>query len=80
MTEISLTLPDDLSSVLIDLVKTNSQNVNCLVVGVPRDYVEYERGLTAQIELAVEAADQGHFASNDQVVAMRPRRWSRNAS
>jgi predicted transcriptional regulator len=46
---------------------------------VLRDYIEHERTLTAQIELAVKEADQGNFASEDQVAAMRARRWSRNA-
>ncbi|MBN2986040.1 CopG family transcriptional regulator, partial [Pseudomonas sp. MAFF 301380] len=35
--------------------------------------------LNAQIELAVEEADQGKFATDDQIAAMRARRWSRNA-
>jgi predicted transcriptional regulator len=47
---------------------------------VLRDYIEHERALIAQIELAVEEADQGKFATDDQVAAMRARRWSRNAS
>lgn len=46
---------------------------------VLRDYIEHEKTLTAQIELAVKEADQGKFATDDQVAAMRARRWSRNA-
>lgn len=44
-----------------------------------RDYIEHEKTLTAQIEQAVREADQGKFASDDQVAAMRARRWSRSA-
>ncbi|NWA81958.1 hypothetical protein [Pseudomonas sp. D2002] len=38
---------------------------------VLRDYIEHEQALTAQIELAVKEADQGNFATDDQVAGMR---------
>ena len=79
MTEVSLNLPEDLSNALADLARMNGQSVSHLATDVLRDYIEHERTLTAQIELAVEEADQGKFASDDQVAAMRARRWSRNA-
>ncbi|PAA05544.1 CopG family ribbon-helix-helix protein [Pseudomonas fragi] len=78
MTGISLNLPEDLSNSLADLAKTNGQSVNYLAVDVVRDYIEHERTLTAQFELAVEEVDQGIFATDDQVAAMRARRWSRS--
>ncbi|KTC44388.1 hypothetical protein AO262_35320 [Pseudomonas fluorescens ABAC62] len=79
MTGISLTLPEDLSNFLADLAKTNGQTVSYLAMNVLRDFIEHEKTLTAQIEQAVEEADQGKFATDDQVAAMRARRWSRNA-
>lgn len=79
MTGISLTLPEDLSNSLINLAKTSGQNVSYLAMSVLPDYVEYEKSLTIQIEMAVEEADQGKFASEDQVATMRARCWSRNA-
>ncbi|MCY1457945.1 hypothetical protein D9M71_752840 [compost metagenome] len=79
MTGISLGLPEDLSNSLVELAKTNGQTASYLAMDVLRDYIEHERTLTAQIELAVKEADQGNFASEDQVAAMRARRWSRNA-
>ncbi|VVO44133.1 CopG family ribbon-helix-helix protein [Pseudomonas fluorescens] len=79
MTGISLHLPEDLSNALANLAKTNDQSVSDLVMDVLRDYIEHERTLTAQIELAVKEANQGKFATDDQVAAMRARRWSRNA-
>ncbi|MBM1200564.1 CopG family ribbon-helix-helix protein [Pseudomonas fragi] len=79
MTGISLNLPEDLSNSLADLAKTNGKSVSYLAVDVLRDYIEHERTLTAQIELAVEEAEQGIFATDDQVAAMRARRWSRSA-
>ncbi|MCP1468021.1 CopG family transcriptional regulator [Pseudomonas sp. S3E17] len=75
MTGISLNPPEDLA----DLAKTNGQTASYLVMDVLRDYIEHEKTLTAQIELAVKEADQDKFATDDQVSAMRARRWSRNA-
>lgn len=79
MTEISLSLPEDLSNYFADLARMNGQSVSHLAMDVLRDYIEHERTLTGQIELAVEEADQDKFASDDQVAVMRARRWSRNA-
>ncbi|MDQ0739279.1 CopG family ribbon-helix-helix protein [Pseudomonas sp. W4I3] len=79
MIGISLNLPEDLSNSLADLAKTTGQTANALAMGVLRDYIEHEKKLTAQIELAVKDTDEGKFATDDQVAAMRARRWSRNA-
>ena len=78
MTEVSLNLPEDLSNALADLARMNGQSVSHFVTDVLREYIEHEQTLTAQIELAAEEADQGKFASDDQVAAIRARRWSRN--
>jgi predicted transcriptional regulator len=79
MTGISLNLPEDLSKTIADLAKTYGQTASYLAMDVLRDYIEHEKSLTAQIELAVNEADQGKFATDEQVAAMRARRWSRNA-
>ncbi|WP_420233965.1 CopG family ribbon-helix-helix protein [Pseudomonas sp. ABY48] len=79
MSGISLNLPKDLSNSLADLAKTNGQSASYLAMDVLRDYIEHEKALTTQIELAVKAADQGKLASDEQVAAMRARRWSQNA-
>lgn len=79
MTGISLNVVEDLSNSLADLPETKDQTATHLAVDILRDYFEYEKTLTAQIELAVKEADQGKFATDDQVAAMRARRWSRNA-
>lgn len=79
MTGISLDLPEDLSDSLADLARTNGQSASYLVMDVLRDYIEHEKALTAQIEHAVKEADEGKFASEEQVMAMRARRWNRNA-
>lgn len=79
MTGISLNLPEDLSNSLADLAKTHGQTATYLAMDVLRDYIEHDKTLKAQIELAVKEADQGKFATDDQVAAMRARRLSRNA-
>jgi predicted transcriptional regulator len=80
MTGITLDLPEALSNSLADLAKTSGHSASYLAMDVLRDCIEYERTLTAQIELAVKEADQSKFATDEQVAAMRARRWSRNAS
>jgi predicted transcriptional regulator len=79
MTRISLRLPENLSNSVTDLAKTNGQTASYLVMVVLREYIKHEKTLTAQIELAVKEADQRKFATDNQVAAMRARRWSRNA-
>lgn len=79
MTGISLKLTEDLSNSFADLAKTNGQTATDLAMDFLRAYIEHEKTLTAQIELAVKEADQGKFATDDHVAAMRARRWSRNA-
>lgn len=78
MAGISLNLPEDLSNSLTDLAKTNGQTASYLAMDVLRD-IAHEKTLTAQIEQAVKEADEGKFATVDQVAAMRARRWSKNA-
>ena len=79
MAAIFLNLPEDLSNALNDLAKTNGLSANYLAVDVLRDYIEHEKALTASIERAVEEADAGKFASDEQVAAMRARRWNQRA-
>ena len=79
MTGISLNLAEDLPNSLADLAKTKGQTASYLAMDVLRDYIEHEKTLIAQIELAVKEADQDIFATDDQVTAIRARRWSRNA-
>lgn len=79
MTGISLNLLEDLSNSLANLPETKNQTVTHLAVDILRDYIEHEKTLTGQIELAVKEADQGKLATDDQVAAMRVRRWSRNS-
>ncbi|QXG45784.1 CopG family ribbon-helix-helix protein [Pseudomonas viridiflava] len=79
MTGIPLNLPEDLYNSLADLAKTNGLSASYMAMDVLCDYIDHEKMLTAQIEQAVNEADQGKFASEEQVAAMRARRWSRDA-
>ena len=79
MPGISLDLPEDLSNALADLAKANSQSTTYLAMEVLRDYIDHEKALATQIEQAVKAADAGHFATAEQVAAMRARRWGPGA-
>lgn len=79
MNGISLNLPEDLSESLADLAKANAKTASYLAMDILRDDIQHEESLTAQIELAVKEADQGNFATVDQVAAMRARCWNRNA-
>ncbi|MBD8613882.1 CopG family transcriptional regulator [Pseudomonas rhizosphaerae] len=79
MTGISLNLPEDLSDSLTDLAKSHGQSASYLALDVLRDFIEHEKTLTAHIEQAVKEADDGKFANDEQVAAMRARRWNGNA-
>jgi len=80
MTGISLNLPDDLSNSLVDLAEANGQTASYLAMNVLRDYIEHEKTLTAQIELAIMEADQGKFATDDHMATRRVQSWRRHAS
>lgn len=79
MPGISLNLPEDMSNSLAELAKNNGQSASYLAMDILRDYIEHETHLTAQIELAVKQADEGRFASDEQIAAIRARRWGRDA-
>ncbi|WP_434570290.1 CopG family transcriptional regulator [Pseudomonas sp. Z3-8] len=70
MTEITLNLPEHPSSSPADLPRMDGVDNHIL-----RDCTEHEKALAAQIEMAVDEADRGRFASADLVAAMRARRW-----
>ena len=79
MTGLSLNLPEDLYDSLTDLAKSHGQSASYLAMDVLRDYIEHEKTLRTQIEQAVKEADDGKFANDEQVAAMRARRWNGNA-
>ncbi|MDZ4017391.1 CopG family ribbon-helix-helix protein [Pseudomonas sichuanensis] len=78
MTRTTLNLPEDLFDALAELAKANGVNASCLAMHVLGDYIEHEKSLTAQIKLAVEEAEEGGFATDEEVAALRARRWNWN--
>lgn len=78
MAGLTLTLPEGLSDALAELAKANGVDANCLAMHVLRDYIEDEKSLIAQISHAVEEAEEGGFASDDEIAALRARRWNWN--
>ena len=78
MARIMLNLPEDLSNALAELAKANGVNASCLAMRVLGGYIEYEKSLTAQIRHAVEEAEEGGFASDEEVAALLARRWNWN--
>lgn len=62
-----------------DSAKANAKSVSCLAIDKLRDDIAHEISLVAWIDAAVADAEQGNFATPEQVAAIRARRWSRNA-
>lgn len=75
----TLNLPEDLFDALAELAKANSVNASFLAMHVLGDYIEHEKSLTAPIRHAVEETLEGGFATDEEVAALRPRRWNWNA-
>ncbi|MFF7107270.1 CopG family transcriptional regulator [Pseudomonas sichuanensis] len=78
MARTTLNLPEDLFDALAELAKANGVKASCLAMHVLGDYIEYEKSLTAQIRHGVEEGDEGGFATDEQVAALRARRWNWN--
>ncbi|MHA6160948.1 CopG family ribbon-helix-helix protein [Pseudomonas sichuanensis] len=79
MAGIMLNLPEDLFDALAELAKANGVSVSCLAMRVLGDYIEHEKSLTAQIRHVMEEANEGGFATDEEVAALRARRWNWNA-
>ncbi len=79
MAGITLKLPEDLFDAPAELAKANGGNASCLAMHVLGDYIEHEKSLTARIRHTVEEAEGGGFATDEEVAALRARRWSWNA-
>ncbi|WP_213877858.1 CopG family transcriptional regulator [Pseudomonas sp. dw_358] len=79
MTGKSLNLPEDVSTSLADLARNSGQNPDFLAVDVLRDYIAHEREVTQEIERAVQEANDGLFATDEEVAALRAKRWGTDA-
>lgn len=78
MVGITMNLPEDLYDALAELAEASGVDASCLAMHVLRDYIEHEKSLTAQIRHAVEEAEGGGFTTDEEVAALRARRWNWN--
>jgi predicted transcriptional regulator len=79
MSTMSLRVPEDLAEMLASLAKATGRTKSYLAVDALREYVEREAWQIAKIQKAVEEADAGDFASDEEVAALRAKKWAKNA-
>lgn len=78
MSTMSLRVPEDLAETLASLAKATGRTKSYLAVDALREYVEREVWQIAKIQKAVKEADAGDFASNEEVAALRAKKWAKN--
>ena len=66
----SMRLPEDLASRLGELAKATGRTKSFLALRALRDFVEREAWQVAEIQQGIEEADQGLFASEEEVQAV----------
>ena len=79
MSTMSLRVPEDLAETLASLAKATGRTKSYLAVDALREYVEREAWQIAKIQKAVKEADAGDFASDEEVAALRAKKWVKNA-
>lgn len=78
MSMMSLRLPDDMAESLASLAKATGRSKSYLAIDALRDYLAREAWQIAETQRALEEADAGDFASDDEVEAVF-RKWSDHA-
>jgi predicted transcriptional regulator len=78
MSMISMRLPDELSNQLNILAVATGRTKSFLAGQAIRDYIERESWQIAEITQAINEADAGDFASEEEVYAISAK-WERNA-
>jgi predicted transcriptional regulator len=78
MSTMSLRVPEDLAETLASLAKAAGRTKSYLAVDALREYVEREVWQIAKIQKAVKEADAGDFASNEEIAALRAKKWAKN--
>jgi RHH-type transcriptional regulator, rel operon repressor / antitoxin RelB len=78
MAMMSMRLPDELTSQLDALATATGRSKSFLAGQAIRDFVERESWQIAEITQAINEADAGDFASDDEVNAISAK-WRRNA-
>lgn len=73
MNEITLNLPVDLANQLAQLAQRTGSDQSALVLEALSNYLEHAREQVAELQRAVQEADAGDFATDDEVQAVLDR-------
>ena len=75
MSMMSLRLPEDMAETLASLAKATGRSKSYLAIDALRDYLAREAWQIAETQRALDEADAGDVASDDEVEAVF-RKWS----
>ena len=78
MTSMSMRLPTELSNQLGALAEATGRTKSFLAVQAIQDFVEREAWQVAEIKKALEEADAGDFATDEEVAALDAK-WGHRA-
>ncbi|NWB90073.1 MULTISPECIES: CopG family ribbon-helix-helix protein [Pseudomonas] len=78
MSVMSLRLPDEMADTLASLAKATGRSKSFLAIDALRDYLAREAWQIAEIQRAIEEADAGDFATDEEVEATF-RKWGADA-
>ena len=78
MTSMSMRLPTELANQLGALAEATGRTKSFLAVQAIRDFVEREAWQVAEIKKALEEADAGDFATDEEVAALDAK-WGHRA-
>lgn len=78
MSIMSLRLPDEMADTLAILAKATGRSKSFLAVDALREYLAREAWQITEIQRAVEEADAGDFATEEEVLAVMEK-WTTNA-
>jgi len=78
MSVMSLRLPDEMADTLASLAKATGRSKSFLAIDALRDYLAREAWQIAEIQRALEEADAGDFATDEEVEATF-RKWGADA-
>ena len=78
MSVMSLRLPDEMADTLAILAKATGRSKSFLAIDALREYLAREAWQVSEIQRAVEEADAGDFATEEEVTAVMEK-WTNNA-
>lgn len=78
MSVMSLRLPDEMADTLADLAKATGRSKSFLAINALREFLSREQWQIAELQRAVQEADAGDFADEDEVKAVMDK-WTTNA-